>query len=226
MSGKRIASYVILSYLIIFIVCIALFFLASFASWVHDIFGIPSEFTFGFVAVVSIALTVGIPIALAVYNRRQKEQALIIKAEWEKRYREEQERKYRGLQIANIDLMTGIEFEQYLQKILASQDYSVSVTRASGDLGVDLIALKDDDKIAIQAKRYNTKVSRRAISDAVAGMYHYGCNKAMVITNNYFSPGAVALAQSTGCILIDRSTLADWVNEFRNTNSESLSERV
>ena len=62
----------------------------------------------------------------------------------------------------------------------------------------------------------NNKVSRRAVSDAVAGMYHYGCNKAMVITNNYFSPGAITLARSTGCILIDRNILANWVTKYQN----------
>ncbi len=135
-------------------------------------------------------------------------------------HNKEVERRYKGIQIANIDSMTGIEFEQYLQRLLANQGYIVQVTQASGDLGVDLIASKDGDKIAIQAKRYSTNVSRRAISDAVAGMYHYDCNKAMVITNSYFSPGAKELAESTDCILVNRDTLAKWVNEFQNTGSE------
>ena len=65
-------------------------------------------------------------------------------------------------------------------------------------------------------KRQNSKVSRRAISDAVAGMQHYHCNKAMVITNNYFTPGAATLARSTGCALIDRGTLAAWIVELQN----------
>jgi len=125
------------------------------------------------------------------------------------------------MRIANIDSMTGIEFEQYLKRVLAKQGYSVSMTSVSGDLGVDLVALGSGNKIAIQAKRYSDKVSRRAISDAVAGMYHYGCNKAMVITNNYFSPGAIALAKSTGCILVDRDTLATWINEYQNASAQS-----
>lgn len=133
------------------------------------------------------------------------------------KYNKAIEKRYRGIQIANIDLMTGIEFENYLQKLLVSQGYSVYVTKASGDLGVDLIASKNSDKFAIQAKRYNTKVNRRAISDAVTGRYYYGCNKAMVITNNYFTPDAVDLAQSSSCILIDRDTLAQWVIQFQNT---------
>lgn len=160
-----------------------------------------------------LALIIGTPIAFIVYAQYKIAQD----RKFDEYLENERERKFKGIQIANIDSMTGIEFEQYLQRILTNQGYSVNVTQASGDLGVDLIASRDGDKIAIQAKRYSTNVSRRAISDAVAGMYHYGCNKAMVITNSYFSPGAVALAESTECILIDRDTLARWVNEFQNT---------
>jgi restriction system protein len=138
------------------------------------------------------------------------------------RHNKEVEKRVRGIQVANIDSMTGIEFEQYLERILIDQGYSVQTTDVSGDLGVDLIATGKGDKIAIQVKRYSTKVSRRAISDAVAGMYHYGCNKAMVVTNNYFSPGAIELAESTECILIDRDTLAQWVNEFQNREAQII----
>lgn len=46
----------------------------------------------------------------------------------------------------------------------------------------------------------------------------------MVITNNYFSPGAVELAKSTGCILIDRDMLANWVNEYQGLNAQGLSD--
>ena len=82
---------------------------------------------------------------------------------------------------------------------------------AAGDLGVDLIAERGDYRCAVQAKRQSQPVARRAVSDAVAGMAHYDCNAAMVVTNNYFTEGAVELARSTGCELIDRGALAEWV---------------
>lgn len=163
-------------------------------------YGLPDELCYGAI-ILSVAIMIGVPTITFINHNK------------------EVDRKYKGIQIANVDSMTGIEFEQYLQKLLTNQGYSVNVTQASGDLGVDLIASRDGDKIAIQAKRYSTNVSRRAISDAVAGMYHYNCNKAMVITNSYFSPGAKELAESTECILINRDTLSKWVNEFQNTES-------
>lgn len=197
----RSLAYLIVASPAIIVVCVAIYFIFSFANWLNTTVGLPNSFTFSFAMVTSIALVIGTPIALIIL------------------YNKEVEKNYRGMKIANIDLMTGIEFEQYLKRVLTNQGYSVSMTSVSGDLGVDLVALANGDKIAIQVKRYDNKVSRRAISDAVAGMYHYGCNKAMVITNNYFSPGAIELAQSTGCILIDRDTLAKWVNDYQNSQN-------
>lgn len=124
-------------------------------------------------------------------------------------------RRLKALEIADIDFMSGVEFEQYLQKLLTSRGYRVRMTPSSGDLGVDLVASSAGQKIAIQVKCYSNKVDRTAISDAVAGKHHYGCNTAMVITNNYFRRGAIDLARSTGCILVDRDTLAEWIVEYQ-----------
>ena len=126
-------------------------------------------------------------------------------------------RRIKALELSHIDSMSGVQFEQYLQILLTARGFQVSMTPASGDLGVDLVASSGGNKFAIQVKRYSDKVSRLAISDAVAGSHHYGCNKAMVITNNYFTRGAVMLARSTGCILIDRDMLGEWVVEYQKS---------
>jgi len=122
--------------------------------------------------------------------------------------------KYRELRLSNIDEMSGLEFENYLKNVLSHQGYSVEKTPASGDLGVDLIAERGHSRLAIQVKRYQGKVSRTAVSDAVAGMHHYRCNESMVITNSSFSPGAISLAKSNQCILIDREILSTWIYDI------------
>jgi hypothetical protein len=131
-------------------------------------------------------------------------------------------RQIKAVRFANIDTMSGVEFEHYLEKLLSLQGYSVKMTPSSGDLGVDLVASRNGEKIAIQAKCHKNKVSRHAVSDAVAAMSHYACNKAMVITNNYFQPGAKMLAASSGCILIDRDALADWIGELESEDKQPL----
>lgn len=41
----------------------------------------------------------------------------------------------------------------------------------------------------------------------------------MVITNNYFQKGAIILAESNNCLLIDRNLLITWIMEYQSTNS-------
>ena len=102
----------------------------------------------------------------------------------------ENDKRIRALQLADIDSMNGIDFEKYVAKLLEHKGFQVRVTKASGDLGVDVIAEKSPIKYSVQVKRQSDPVSRRAVSDAVAGKMHYNCNTAMVVTNAYFTPGA------------------------------------
>lgn len=124
---------------------------------------------------------------------------------WQKR------RRARVLERVDFDRLDGVHFETFVADLLTRQGYRVKQTGRSGDLGVDLIAEKKRQRIAIQVKRQAQPVSRRAVSDAVAGKAQYGCNAAMVVTNNFFSAGAQELANSNGCKLVDRNVLADWL---------------
>jgi restriction system protein len=125
------------------------------------------------------------------------------------------ERRLRALQLADIDNMTGIQFEHYVAKLLTHQGYKAQVTVASRDFGIDVIAQKQAVKYAIQVKRQVKNISRRAVSDAVAGKFHYNCTSAMVVTNVFFTSGAQELAKSTGCRLVDRDELAKWILAFQ-----------
>ncbi|NHZ32944.1 restriction endonuclease [Massilia rubra] len=124
--------------------------------------------------------------------------------------------RLRALSMANVDAMNGIEFEHYAAALLANEGFTdVQVTRASGDNGVDIMATRGEKRYAIQAKRYKGTVSRRAVSDAVAGMLPYGCNACMVITSGHLSPKAMDFARAHQCEIVDRDVLADWVMRFR-----------
>lgn len=125
--------------------------------------------------------------------------------------------------LEKIDNMDGHDFEHFVAHILKQNGYSnVKVTSGSNDFGVDILANKDADHYAIQVKRQEAKVSRRAVSDAVAGQSHYGCNKSMVITNSYMSKSGFKFAESTDCIIMDRDefiTLVDNTNSLIDKNS-------
>jgi restriction system protein len=117
--------------------------------------------------------------------------------------------------VTDIDLMSGVEFEGYVAALLQSRGYRTKLTRTSGDMGVDIIARKVSERIAVQVKRHTHPLDRSAVSDAVAGMKFYRCTSAMVVTNSYFRPGAIQLAQANGCVLVNRDRLAEWIIGFQ-----------
>ena len=116
--------------------------------------------------------------------------------------------------IEDVDLMSGIEFENFVAELFSKMGYKTEVTKASGDQGVDVIATKGAVKIAIQAKCYNNVVGNHAIMEAVAGMKYYDATKCMVITNNFFTKSARELAESNNVELWDRSVLIEKIEEI------------
>ncbi len=125
-------------------------------------------------------------------------------------YLKEQARREALVQLSvdQVDEMTGVEFENYVEALLRRDGYKTETTSTSGDYGVDLVAIKDKQRIAIQCKRYTKSIDQKAVREVYAGMTKYQCSFGVVITNRHFTKHAVELADSTNCILIDREKLA------------------
>lgn len=111
--------------------------------------------------------------------------------------------------IGRIDRMTGAQFEEYLCEHFKKRGYSVKLTPQTNDYGADLVIEKGSVKTVVQAKRYNTKVSNKAIQEIVGAMGYYKANSAMVITNSFFTKNAYALAAANGVELWDRNKLIE-----------------
>ncbi len=110
--------------------------------------------------------------------------------------------------IDQIDRMEGKSFEKYLEVLFEKIGYQVERTQYIGDYGADLITSRDGEKTVIQAKRHKQKVGMKAVQEAVAAKGYYGCNKAMVVTNSFFTPPAKRLAASNNVTLWDRRELS------------------
>lgn len=114
--------------------------------------------------------------------------------------------------IFDVDLMSGLEFEQFVAELFEKKGYKAEITKASGDQGIDVIAEKGGKRIGIQAKCYSGTVGNSAIQEAVAGKQFYNCDKVMVVTNNYFTSSAIELASANEVILWNRDTLNENIN--------------
>lgn len=110
--------------------------------------------------------------------------------------------------IASIDGMEGHDFEYFCADLLRRNGFSeVSVTKGSGDQGVDVLATKGGIKYAIQCKNYASALGNTPVQEVNAGKTFYNCHVGVVMTNSTFTSGAKTLAQATGVLLWDRATL-------------------
>lgn len=107
--------------------------------------------------------------------------------------------------------MDGHQFEHYCADLLLQNGFTnATVTQASGDFGVDVLAEKDGVTYGIQCKYYMDKVGNHAVQEALSGAQYYHCMVAAVMTNNYFTPAAIETAKKTNVLLWDREKLADF----------------
>ena len=92
-------------------------------------------------------------------------------------------------------------FEKYVAGIYEKEGYDVTVTPYSGDYGVDVIAEKGGERIAVQVKQYGCstrKVNRQMVMELYGAAAYAGCNKAVIATNGDVLPDAVEVARKIG----------------------------
>ncbi len=120
-------------------------------------------------------------------------------------------RERRDTGMTAIDAMSGVEFEGYIAARLRRAGWQVGFTPVAGDYGVDLIAEKDGQSVAVQCKRHGKSVGVAAVQQVVSGALHHGCTRSIVVSNQEFTAAARQLAYTHRCQLIGRRALQAWV---------------
>ena len=119
-----------------------------------------------------------------------------------------------GIGIKLIDGMEGHNFEHWCANLLKKRGFQdVEVTPGSGDQGVDILAIKDGVKYAVQCKCYSHDLGNTPIQEVEAGRVFYGCHVGAVMTNRYFTQGAKELAKKTGTLLWDRDSIGKMLTK-------------
>ncbi len=149
---------------------------------------------------LSILLIFGILIIVSIYKLTKKYMKEHLKNQ-----------RYREAKLYKIDTMSGLEFENLLHAHFKKLGYTSKVTKASHDFGADLILKSKTDTIVIQAKRYNEKVNLSAVQEILGALHYYNATKGYVITNSFFRPSAIKLANASGIILWNRWQLLDLI---------------
>ena len=113
-----------------------------------------------------------------------------------------------NIAIEDIDGLDGFAFEHLLGALFKQMNYKVEVTKSSGDQGADIIISKMGRKTVVQAKCYLNNVNNKAVQEVVAAMKFYNADAGMVVTNSYYTKGAIELAKANDIALWDRDKLA------------------
>lgn len=103
--------------------------------------------------------------------------------------------------------MTPQDFERWCTKIISSNGWKATTTKVTGDQGADIIAEKEGTLVVLQCKLYRTPVGNKAVQEAFAAQHHYRAKASAVVTNATFTASAIALAATTGVLLLHYSDL-------------------
>lgn len=128
-----------------------------------------------------------------------------------------------GIDVESFETMSGVEFENFIASMFEKIGFKVEVTPKTADYGADIIVITPNaSRIAIQCKRFKSKVNLKAVQEVVASLSHYQCDYGVVITNNDFLNSAKKLAANNEVELWDKDCLIKFLagnisfSELRN----------
>jgi len=130
----------------------------------------------------------------------------------------ESTRAPRYMDLADLELVSGHEFEHVLAEVLERIEGRATVTEGSGDQGIDVVWFKDNETVGIQAKAYNldNPVGNSAVQEAYTGSAvreQFEIDTSAVVTTSRYTEGAKEAADGSDVCLYGRSDLDQWLSE-------------
>jgi restriction system protein len=96
----------------------------------------------------------------------------------------------------DVESMSGIDFESLCAQTLVRAGWKASLTSASHDQGVDVLAEFGRVTLVLQCKRYGRPVGNKAVQEVFAAKTHTLATHAAVVSNAGFTPAAIELART------------------------------
>lgn len=115
-----------------------------------------------------------------------------------------------------LDECSPFEFENFVSLLFQKMGYQTSVTRKTGDYGIDVIAKKDGLRIGIQCKKNSPQnlVGNRVVRDTLGSMDKYKLNECILITTSDFTPQAKEQARDAPIELWNRAELEEKIKKY------------
>lgn len=125
---------------------------------------------------------------------------------------QENRKKMMNQKVEQLYHLTPREFEEWTESLFKSLGFqNVVLTPQSGDKGLDLIAEKDGNKIAVQCKKFKGVVGSPVIQAFAGALQTAEIDKGYFITTGSYSVDAERMAQDLPIELYDKNTLGDLI---------------
>jgi len=120
-----------------------------------------------------------------------------------------------------IGSLTGVEFEAFVASLFEREEWRVSLTAQSGDMGIDmnLSHVSDGRRAVVQCKKYKGSVGQPVIRDLYGVMTHVKADEGYVVTTGHFTPAAVSFSRGKSIRLIDGEALWSWVQRHKSAET-------
>lgn len=134
----------------------------------------------------------------------------------DRHWRQEEAVKAGRRTLAEVDAMTGTEFEELVAG-LCRRDGCTEVRRVggAGDNGADVLGrLPDGRTMVVQCKRYapSRAIPTRELRDLLGSQVHFRADLAVFVTTSRFTGPSEKFAPAHGILLVHRDHLGLWNN--------------
>lgn len=125
-----------------------------------------------------------------------------------------------SINLESLYSLDPIEFENIVKALLMKMGFNATTTKASGDGGVDIVAINEQPiiggKYVIQCKRYGmgNNIGEPTIRELFGVMHAENANKGILITTSDFTKQAVAFAKDKAIELINGYDLQNLFNKY------------
>ncbi|MGB7510155.1 MAG: restriction endonuclease [Pelodictyon phaeoclathratiforme] len=135
--------------------------------------------------------------------------------------------KYQIMIDTQYQLISPFEFEELISELFNKMGYLTEVTSKSGDYGVDVIAKKENEIIAIQAKKYSigNNVGNRTVQMLIGAMAfkNYKATKGVLVTTSDYTIQAHEQAKENPVELWNLNYLNKMITKyFIETNIDNV----
>ena len=121
------------------------------------------------------------------------------------------------------------QFEELVCSYFRDKGYRAETTPYSNDYGVDVFAIKDNEKIAVQAKMYggsSRRINRQMVMELHGVKDYFNCTKAIIATNGDLLSDAKQVAEKLKIEILYLNGLDSVPNETIRKNQERTFESI